>query len=157
MAYRFYKRKKASPPPKYSLSEWLGRYEAYLLNMYGRRTFRYHVPKLELFFDFFNNNWSLEKFTAVEVIDYIRWRQRNRVSDKSIAFELTSVRKFWAWLIDDKGLNLLNPVSRRHNKKFTDALISEAKSNRSGFTEVEISPTDEGSPIYYDDLYDVLV
>lgn len=154
---RPYCNKKAPLPPRYPVREWLGRYEAYLLNMYGRRTYRYSYPTLEMFFEFFTSEWSLERFTIVEVSDYIQWRRRRGCTVRSCMTEVGILRKYWRWLIEERGLNLLNPVSPAHQKKLSDALIAEAKGKSSGFTKVEVPASDERSPVYYDDIYDMLV
>jgi hypothetical protein len=151
-----YRNKKAPLPPKFPVREWLGKYEAYLINMYGRLTYRYHYPRLERFFAFFSSEQSLEWFTAVEIADYVQWRLRCKITRNNILVDLSCIRRFFRWCIQEKGLNLLNPVFDGHNKKLRNPSGFKPQSIGSGFTKVEIPASDERSPVHYDDIYDIL-
>ncbi len=107
---RPYGRKLKAPSARFPWGVWLGRYEAYLLTLYGSKTFQYNWPTLERFFDRIHPKCGLERITATDINDYIVWREENNTKPLALLIEVGMLRRFWRWCIEEKGLNLINPV-----------------------------------------------
>lgn len=98
--------------PRYAVQEWLGKYEAWWLTMYGKKGFKSNCNSLETFFSYFEAYPGLEYFTIAEVNTYFTWRMGNGAKPLRLNFEAYAIRKFWHWLTEDKSLPLTNPVRR---------------------------------------------
>ena len=114
---RRYCQKLKAPTARFPWEKWLGRYEAYLLTLYGNRTFQHHWPTLERFFNRINPKWGLERITAIDINDYIVWRENTGTKPFAIAIEVNVLRKFWKWCIEEAGLNILSPILSSRNLK----------------------------------------
>lgn|SRR6266550_6797642 len=98
-------------PIKYPVRKYLGKYESWLLHLYGRRTMLYHDKYLERFFSHFPETTGLEQFGTPDVNEYKRWREEAlNVSTFKLMQEIKAVEKFFRFLIEDQGLPLSNPA-----------------------------------------------
>jgi hypothetical protein len=91
---------------KFPLSVWFHKYQVWILKLYGKRRFRYAIPRLEKFFAFFPADADLKDFSITDVADYRVYRLDAGVNPASLDMELNAVRTFWKWLIEDQGLPL---------------------------------------------------
>jgi len=97
--------------PKYPVRKYLGKYEKWLLTLYGRRALYYADRNLEPFFENFPKSWGLEDYTIADVEDYAEKVLQSGKSEGVVHLRLTAVRRFWRWLIEDMAFPLFNPVS----------------------------------------------
>jgi integrase len=95
---------------RYPVRTWLGKYESYLLTMYGSRSFYTADYLLEKFLTHFPNVRSLDEFSVVDISEYFRWRLECGRNPHTLGQELQAVDRWYCWLIEDKGLPLLNPA-----------------------------------------------
>ena len=91
---------------KYPLREYLGAFEKWILVMKGGVCMRLYDKTLSRFFDMFSGKTSVEQFTSVDIADYKVIRLKQGTNIRSLTYELCMIRKFWKWLIEDKGLPL---------------------------------------------------
>jgi len=109
--------------PKYPVRKYLGKYESWLLKLYGHGALRYADRHLERFFSEFPKSWGLEDYAITDVEDYAEKLLASGKSEGVVHLRLTAVRRFWRWLIEDMGFELFNPVSAdrlyRTNQKKT--------------------------------------
>jgi hypothetical protein len=97
--------------PKYPVRYWLGKYESWLLHLYGRRSMLYNDKYLERFFSHFPEASSLEQFGTPDVEEYKRWReQEGNLSAFKIMQEIKALERFFRFLIEDNKLPLPNPA-----------------------------------------------
>jgi hypothetical protein len=92
--------------------KWLGKYQSFILKLYGRGTFRFVCPKLEKFFSYFPARIGLERITIPDVSAYRKWRIENGTKESTIDIELKCVSDFWKHLITFEGLPLYNPAAK---------------------------------------------
>lgn len=106
-------------PKHYPVRKYLGKYEAWLLTLYGSGALDYADRHLEAFFAYFPKTWGLEKYTSADVEDYVEHLRESGKSGGVINLRLTAVRRFWRWLIEDRGYPMFNVVSasRAQGKK----------------------------------------
>lgn len=155
--YRPYCKKLKAPTARFPWEKWLGRYEAYLLTLYGNRTFKHHWPTLERFFNRINPKWGLERITAMDINDYILWREATGLHPIKITIEINVLRKFWNWCKEEKGLNILSPILSAKNLQARYPDVFKAKSDSSPLAKVEV-PTSNIRPTVIDDelYYDLI-
>ena len=154
---RRYSEKLKAPAARFPWEKWLGRYEAYLLTLYGNRTFKYHWPTLERFFNRINPKWGLERITAMDINDYIVWREDIGVKPLTIIFEVSKLRKFWVWCIEEQGLNILSPVLSPKNLQARYPELIKAKGDRSLLAKVEVPSMHVRPTVSDEDLYYTLI
>lgn len=130
--------------PRFPVREWLGRYEAWWLTMYGRKGYRGTYTNLERFFGYFSAYPGLEYFSIADVTDYFEWRRRNGRNPLAVMYEAYGIKKFWKWLTEDKGLPLFNPVRKGLLHKLQRAHTDFVKAKRAGSpeTQIQIAPPD---------------
>ena len=104
--------KKFPYQPKYPVYKWLGKYQSFILKLYGRGSFRFITPKLEKFFSYFPARIGLERITIPDVSAYRKWRIDNGTKESTVDIELNCVRNFWKHLIEFEGLTLYNPAAK---------------------------------------------
>ena len=97
-------------PIKYPIREWLGKYLSWRVKCYGWRAGRHSGIKLEKFFAHFPPQMGLEYFTIADLQEYREWRLNSGTKVGTLEIELTSVKAFWKWLIEDCQFPLFNPV-----------------------------------------------
>jgi hypothetical protein len=98
-------------PIKYPVRKWLGKYEAWLWHLYGRRSMLYNDKYLERFFSHFPEASGLEQFGTPDVFEYKKWREQDKtISAFKVMQEIKCVEKFYRYLIEDQGLPLSNPA-----------------------------------------------
>src|SRR5258708_7211003 len=98
-------------PIKYPVREYLGKYESWLLNLYGKKSMYYHDKYLERFFSHFPKASGLEQFGTPDVYEYKCWREQAKdISPFKLMQEIKSVEKFFRFLIEDQSLPLSNPA-----------------------------------------------
>ena len=105
-------RKHIRTRPKYPIDKYLGRYQSWLLTLYGSRSFWYNATHLERFFARFPKTTSLDEFTIADVSDYKIWRLREGANVGTVQIELNAVRHFWSWMIEQANLPFTNPAER---------------------------------------------
>jgi hypothetical protein len=91
---------------------WLGKYQSFLLRLYGKGSFRFVTPKLEKFFSYFPARIGLERITIPDVSAYRKWRIENGTKESTVDIELQCVRGFWKHLIEFERLPLYNPAAK---------------------------------------------
>lgn len=96
---------------KYPLRTYLGKYEKWVLVLYGSQRMRSADNELERFFAMFPGRQWLEDFNSVDITDYVQVMRSREVTEESISRRLSAIRVFWKWLIEDQGLFLQNPVN----------------------------------------------
>ena len=97
--------------PKYPVRKWLGKYEVWLLHLYGRQSMTYNDTYLERFFGHFPEATGIEQFTTPDVQQYKLWReQEGNTSAFKIMQEIKCLDRFFRYLIEDQGLPLSNPA-----------------------------------------------
>jgi hypothetical protein len=97
--------------PKYPVRKWLGKYESWLLHLYGRKSMLYNDKYLERFFKFFPEASGLEQFGTPDVHQYKIWRENEgNLSAFKIMQEIKCLERFYRYLIEDQNLPLLNPA-----------------------------------------------
>lgn len=95
----------------YPVRKYLGKYESWLLKLYGHGALRYADRHLERFFADFPKSWGLEDYAITDVEDYAERLLQSGKTEGVVHLRLTAVRRFWRWLIEDMGLPMFNPVS----------------------------------------------
>jgi len=96
---------------KYPIRHWLGKYESWLLHLYGRKSMLYNDKFLERFFSFFPQAAGLEQFGTPDVHQYKTWRENEgNVSAFKIMQEIKCLERFFRFLIEDQKLPLSNPA-----------------------------------------------
>src|SRR6267142_2504411 len=87
-------------PIKYPVRKYLGKYESWLLHLYGRRSMLYNDKYLERFFSHFP-----------DVHQYKTWRENEgNISTFKIMQEIKCLERFFRYLIEDVKLPLSNPA-----------------------------------------------
>lgn len=106
-------------PKHYPVRKYLGKYEAWLLTLYGSEALRFADHNLELFFSAFPKTWGLEQYASTDVEDYVRQLLASGKSEGAVRVRLVAIRRFWRWLIEDMGFPFFNivPASKFHRKK----------------------------------------
>jgi len=95
--------------PRYPIKKYQGKFEAWLLVLYGRKSMRYHSKFLDRFFEYFPENIGLEQFGTADIAEYKKWREANRGTHGGILQEIKAVHRFYKWAIEDQELPLFNP------------------------------------------------
>lgn len=96
--------------PRFPVREYLGKFSKWLLVMRGRSSFRSHDKVLERLFKMFPGRTGVEQFTSVDIADYRQLRLKQGISDVTLKVELSQLKGFWRWLIEDLRLPVNNPV-----------------------------------------------
>lgn len=97
-------------PITYPIREWLGKYLSWRRKLYGWKSSMYNGKRLESFFEHFPPTMGLEYFAIADLQEYRDWRRSKGVNPSTLKMELSSVKAFWRWLIEDMNLPLFNPV-----------------------------------------------
>ena len=97
-------------PITYPIREWLGKYLSWRRKLYGWKSSMYNGKRLEAFFDHFPPTMGLEYFAIADLQEYRDWRRSKGVNPATLKMELSSVKAFWRWMIEDMNLPLFNPV-----------------------------------------------
>lgn len=100
---------------RYPVRVWLGRYQAWMLTLYGKRCFRRDAATVEKFFEASAHTY-LSQFKSADIDDYAIGLKRSGKAAATVAIELSRIRRFWKWAIQDRGLKLLEPVSPVHKR-----------------------------------------
>lgn len=96
---------------KYPIRKYMGKYESWLLHLYGRKVMLYHDKYLERFFNHFPEAIGVEQFGTPDVHAYKTWREGTRdISPFKLMQEIKSLEKFYRFLIENQGLPLSNPA-----------------------------------------------
>src|SRR6185437_10545378 len=135
--------------PRYPVIEYLGRYEAWLIAVYGTRSWDYHSEKLKIFFRHFPGFKGVEDFTSPDVIAYRDWQIKRGRNLATLAMELKCAKTFWSWCIENQRLPLLNPCrwnDFKHLQK-RKALLDKAEFERRTLAEIEITTGNKGAAI----------
>lgn len=112
-----------------SIREYQAKYEAYVLLTTCRATSVRYSKALSTFFDRFTDKTNPSEFTRVDIEDYKLYRLRDRVSGKTINYELQVVRSFWNWMLRMEVVTY-SPLS-------TVKRLKEIEPQRSSLTEEE--------------------
>jgi len=98
-------------PIKYPIRKYLGKYESFLLHLYGRNSMLYNDKYLERFFNHFPQASGLEQFGTPDVHQYKMWRENvGNISTFKIMQEIKCLERFFRFLIEDQQLPLSNPA-----------------------------------------------
>jgi len=112
---------------KYRLIKYLGEYQKWLRDLYGRQPWRVQEAFLERFFSRFPRNIGLERFSVSDVSAYRSWRIESGTARSTIEMEIKALDRFWRYLIEDRGCKLFNParpcLSNREPKEFVDTRV----------------------------------
>lgn len=143
--------KKSPNTLRYPTREWLGKFESWFLKFYGSKAFASRSKHLERFLEHFPGYDSLEKFTAVDVKEYVNWRLNNGCYWVAIKVEMSYVRAWFRWLIEQENLPLRQPVERMSVKDFKARYTFVYKAKKSGrsLTDIKVSPFDVWPPVGY--------
>ena len=96
----------------------LGEWHVFLLNSVRRRTWEHYTRRCENFFEKFPKKERPQDFDRCDVEDYRKWRAEEGAAASTVKQELAIVSSFWGWMMDMKGLHLLNPTRKRPYKFF---------------------------------------
>jgi hypothetical protein len=91
----------------------LGRYESFVLRLYGTKRFWFVEKHLEKFLSYFPPTIGAEEFTIGDINAYRLWRLEDGIAPKTLDIELRCLKDFFVWMIEDEGLPLFNPVKLR--------------------------------------------
>lgn len=105
--------KKSRPIDQIPIRILQAQYEYFILKVYGRRTLKQYSDAMSEFFRVFPDRDNPEDFFRDDFQDYVIIRQREKTHPMGIAFEISVLKTFWTWMIEQKGLPLANPVSAR--------------------------------------------
>ncbi len=98
-------------PIKYNVRKYLGKYESWLLHLYGRKSMLYNAKFLERFFSHFPTASGLEQFGTPDVLEYKTSRESSgTVSTFKVMQEIKCLDRFFRYLIEDCQLPLSNPA-----------------------------------------------
>lgn len=93
------------------LHDMQANYEYLVLMTTTGSTARRYSKALEAFFSRFPDKGRAEEFTRRDVEDYKIWRLREGLNPRTINYELTIVRAFWNWMID-QDIVTWNPAAQ---------------------------------------------
>lgn len=92
----------------YGIRHFLGLYQKWFLELYGSKRFRHEIVTIENFFDSFPKKRYLSQFRREHIHDWAVERKRQGFAPSTIAIELSRVRKFWNWCIENHNLKVLD-------------------------------------------------
>lgn len=58
----------------------------------------------------FPEKHRVDKFTTPDIIDFVRLRQAKGYTERGIYGDLSAIRRFFKYLIDEQGMDFMNPV-----------------------------------------------
>jgi hypothetical protein len=98
---------------KYPIRHWLGKYESWLIHLYGRKSMLFNDKYLERFFSHFPEASGCEQFGTPDVLAYKTWREAADppISAFKIMQEVKCLDRFYRYLIEDCRLPLSNPAT----------------------------------------------
>jgi integrase len=94
----------------YNTRTYFGKYSAFL-SYQNRHSSIMAGAIIERFLGHFPETASLNDFTVTDLGEYIDWRLSNGCTRPSLRLELTTLNRFWKYLIETLELKLYNPVS----------------------------------------------
>ena len=100
------------------IRELLGLWSVFLLNTVRRQTYLRYCEAIERFLEKFPRKTSPQMFDRCDVEDYKTWRRAEGVAESSLKFEIAVVSSFWSWMIETRGLHLLNIASKKTYRFF---------------------------------------
>ncbi len=100
------------------IRELLGQWQIFVLNSVRRRTYRNYCDASERFLAKFPGKTTPQAFDRCDVADYRKWRLEEGAREVTVKFELAVVSSFWNWMIEEKGMHLLNIASKKQYKFF---------------------------------------
>lgn len=92
------------------LHDWQAKYESYVSLTTTQSTAKRYSQALENFLSRFTEKREPEEFTRRDIEDYKIYRLKDKVSPRTINYEIQIVKSFWNWLIRMEVVNY-NPVS----------------------------------------------
>lgn len=108
------------------------RYESYVTLTTSRATAVRYSKALDNFFDRFKDRTDPNEFTKMDIEDYKLYRLKDKVSAKTVNYELQVVRSFWNWLLrmDTVSYSPLSKIKRLKEKEPTRNSLTEAEQLR---------------------------
>lgn len=94
---------------KYPRRKYQGRYEHWLLKLYGRKSWIREAAILERFFQHFSTSVDLAQFTVADVDTYYQYLTSSDRSPQAIFIQLKAIDRFWRYLQEAENLPLTNP------------------------------------------------
>ena len=95
--------------PKYNRRHYQGRYESWLIKLYGSATWNREASFLERFFDHFDPEVDLALFTITDAFDYATAQRELGYAPRTVELQMLALERFWHYLIEQEGLTLFNP------------------------------------------------
>lgn len=110
---------------RYEIRTWLGKYEKWLLILYGKKSMRMQSELLDDFLAPYPRKSCLSRISGADVGDYLALLKSKAAlkcgvtlaehhhalhSAKKFGREISSIDRFWRYLINDCGLPLTNPA-----------------------------------------------
>ena len=89
----------------------------------SRETARRYAKSLHAFFSRFPDRTHPEEFTRRDVEDFRIWRLREHISPRTVNYDITIVRAFWNWLMDQDRV-AWNPAAQVKRLKEREAVKS---------------------------------
>lgn len=86
-------------------------YEHYISLTASKQTSRRYCACLSNFFTRFPDRKHPEEFTRIDIQDYRIWRLREKVSPRTVNYEVAVLRAFWNWMLE-MGRVTWNPASQ---------------------------------------------
>jgi site-specific recombinase XerD len=95
---------------RYPLREYFGKYSQWVLVLKGSSSFRIQDKNLERFFAMFPKKNSVDDFTSIDIADYVAFRLKNKIAERTLYFEINTLRQFFKWATEHAGVVMHNPV-----------------------------------------------